>query len=184
MMLEFPDDLTCHTLDLQYMVGESLLVAPVFTPEGTVDYYLPEGRWTNFLTGQTVEGGRWVRETHNYLSLPLMVRPNSILAVGNNDQKPAYDYADGVMFHVFELQDGTTLSAYVPAIKGDVTMTVEMSRTGQQIHVQAQGASKPWSVLLRGIGSVQSVESGTTQADARGTLLIPAEDTSDLTIHL
>ena len=30
---------------------------------GLVDYYLPAGRWTNFLTGQVVEGGRWVRET-------------------------------------------------------------------------------------------------------------------------
>ena len=45
------------------MLGESLLVAPVFSYDGMVDYYLPAGRWTNFLTGQVVEGGRWVRET-------------------------------------------------------------------------------------------------------------------------
>jgi len=73
MMLEFPGDPGCDTLDRQYMLGDSLLVAPVFTPDGAVDYYLPKGRWTNFLTGQMVEGGRWVHETHGYLSLPLMV---------------------------------------------------------------------------------------------------------------
>ena len=47
MLLEFPDDPGCDTLDRQYMLGEPLLVAPVFSPDGVVDYYLPAGRWTN-----------------------------------------------------------------------------------------------------------------------------------------
>jgi alpha-D-xyloside xylohydrolase len=64
MPLEFPSDPGCDTLDRQYMLGDALLVAPVFSPHGAVDYYLPAGRWTNFLTGQVVEGGRWVRERH------------------------------------------------------------------------------------------------------------------------
>jgi alpha-D-xyloside xylohydrolase len=44
MPLEFPGDAACDTLDRQYMLGERLLVAPVFTPSGAVDYYLPAGR--------------------------------------------------------------------------------------------------------------------------------------------
>ena len=51
MLLEFPDDPACDYLDRQYMLGDALLVAPIFTPDGMVDYYLPAGRWTNFLTG-------------------------------------------------------------------------------------------------------------------------------------
>src|SRR5574344_348159 len=43
MLLEFPDDPGCRTLDRQYMLGDSLLVAPVFSPDGLVEYYLPEG---------------------------------------------------------------------------------------------------------------------------------------------
>ena len=81
MLLEFPDDPACDYLDRQYMLGDSLLVAPVFSPDGEVDYYLPAGRWTNFFTGEVVDGPRWVREMHSMLSLPLMVRPNSVLAV-------------------------------------------------------------------------------------------------------
>ena len=57
MVLEFPDDPACDYLDRQYMLGDSLLVAPVFSPDGGVDYYVPDGRWTNFLTGEVVEGG-------------------------------------------------------------------------------------------------------------------------------
>ena len=105
MPLEFPDDPGCDTLDRQYMLGDSLLVAPVFTADGTVDFYLPAGRWTHFLTGRTVEGGRWVRERHDTLSLPLLARPNSIIAVGAIDDRPDYDFVDGVTFHVFEIQE-------------------------------------------------------------------------------
>ena len=88
MLLEFPDDPACDYLDRQYMLGDSLLVAPIFSPDGTVDYYLPPGRWTNFLTGQVIEGGRWLRETHDYLSLPLLVRPNSVVPVGATSSNP------------------------------------------------------------------------------------------------
>ncbi len=63
MMLEFPDDPGCDYLDRQYMLGGSLLVAPVFRHDNVVDYYLPAGRWTHFLTGETAVGGSWRRET-------------------------------------------------------------------------------------------------------------------------
>ena len=184
MPLEFPDDPGCDALDRQYMLGESLLVAPVFTPDGTVDYYLPAGRWTHFLTGQIVEGGRWVRERHDTLSLPLLARPNSIIAVGAIDDRPDYDFADGVTFHVFELQDGATLVARVPTLKGETAMTVEVSRWGKAIRIEARGATQPWRVLLRGVPAVRTVEGGTAQEDALGTLLIPVAGAIPLTARL
>ena len=190
MLLEFPDDPACYYLDRQYMLGDSLLVAPVFSPDGVtdvpirVDYYLPEGRWTHFLTGQVIEGGRWMREAHGYLSLPLMARPNSIVAVGANERRPDYDYANGVVFHVFELQDGVTALAHVPTTNGDRAMTLRVRRAGQQLHIQAEGAPASWSVLLRGIGSAQSVDGGTARADTLGTLLIPARGTTHMEVCL
>ena len=54
MFVEFPDDPTCRTLDRQYMFGPNLLVAPVFTYSGDVEYYLPAGVWTNWFTGEMV----------------------------------------------------------------------------------------------------------------------------------
>ena len=75
MVLEFPDDPACDTLDRQYMLGGSLLVAPVFSEDGPVDFYLPAGRWTHLLTGQVQEGPGWHRERHGFLSLPLMCAP-------------------------------------------------------------------------------------------------------------
>ena len=57
MMLEFPEDLTAQMLDRQYMLGDSLLVAPVFSRTGEVDYYLPAGEWTCFWDDQQTPGG-------------------------------------------------------------------------------------------------------------------------------
>jgi alpha-D-xyloside xylohydrolase len=74
MLLEFPEDRTCHNIDQQYMLGPDLLVAPVFNAEGTVEFYLPAGKWTNYFTKDVVEGGRWVTEQHGFDSLPLYVR--------------------------------------------------------------------------------------------------------------
>ncbi|MDR0442956.1 MAG: alpha-xylosidase [Treponema sp.] len=77
MFLEFPDDPACSYLDRQYMLGTDLLVAPVFSEDGEVSYYLPAGDWKNLLTGETVKGGCWKTEKHGYMSMPLLVRPGA-----------------------------------------------------------------------------------------------------------
>ncbi|GAA2224991.1 hypothetical protein [Streptomyces indiaensis] len=52
----------------------------VFSDEGDVTSYVPEGTWTHLLTGETVTGPRWVRERHGFLSAPLPVRPGAVLS--------------------------------------------------------------------------------------------------------
>ncbi|PVE97205.1 alpha-xylosidase [Microbacterium sp. TPD7012] len=101
MVLEFPDDPAAAYLDRQYMLGSDLLVAPVFSAEGTVDFYLPAGEWTSLLTGETVTGGSWRRETHGFDSLPLYVRPGTALPWGARVDGPGYDYHDGLQLRVF-----------------------------------------------------------------------------------
>jgi alpha-D-xyloside xylohydrolase len=70
---EFPDDPTCRHIDTQYMLGNALLVAPIFSDEGEVLYYLPEGEWVHVLTGERRQGSRWFKETYDHFSLPLWV---------------------------------------------------------------------------------------------------------------
>jgi alpha-D-xyloside xylohydrolase len=50
------------------------LVAPIFSADGEVTFYLPAGKWRNFFTEQIVDGGRWMTETHGFSSLPLYAR--------------------------------------------------------------------------------------------------------------
>ena len=56
-----------------------------------------------------VEGPRWLRETHDFMSLPLLVRPNSVIPVGSRTDRPDYDYTDGLTLQVYQLEDGRRL---------------------------------------------------------------------------
>lgn len=112
MVLEFQQDLNCQYLDKQYMLGDSLLVSPIFNEEGIAQYYLPEGSWTNYLTGETVKGGSWRRERHNYDSIPLLVRENSVIAVQTDAKNALESYADKLELKVYELQDQAECMVY------------------------------------------------------------------------
>ena len=173
MVMEFTEDPACDYLDRQYMLGDSLLVAPIMRPDGMVTYYLPAGTWTHFVTGEKVEGGRWVTEQHGYMSLPLMARPGSIVAVGNVDTRPDYDYDDGVTLHLFELGDGESTSTTVYAMDGEPKLRVIAKRQDAKLNIQATGTGKPWSVLLRGVDRVQAAAGANTEITEDGIKITP-----------
>jgi alpha-D-xyloside xylohydrolase len=184
MMLEFPEDPACDYLDRQYMLGEALLVAPVFSHDGVVAYYLPAGRWTDYFTGEVMAGPGWVRETHGFMSVPLMVRPNSVIAVGGHEERPDYDFGDGVTLRVYELGDGEQVTAVIPSANGGTDVMFEVKREGHTITVERYGAAKRWQLLLVGIPAVASVEGGAAESGAQGVLVTPLRDADRLEIAL
>jgi alpha-D-xyloside xylohydrolase len=135
MMLAFPDDASCPFLDTQYMLGDSLLVAPIFNTEGTRRLYLPEtkGLWTNWFTNEKSEGGKHINEKHDYFSLGLWVKPNSIIAMENDT------------FHIFEAENA---EAAVYDTNGKETYRVKAVRSGNKITVTASGSHKEITLKL------------------------------------
>ena len=183
MILEFPDDPACAYLDRQYMLGGSLLAAPIFSENGSVSYYLPRGKWTNVISGALVEGGSWQTEQHGYCSLPLLARPNSIIALGGSRTRPDYDYADGIVFHVFELEDGGTAGFEVCDTQGNIEGRLEISRTKNRIEAACQDLKKPWSICLRNIHRSSSAEGARPTDSAEGLLLIPERGTEKIVVE-
>ena len=151
-----------------------------------MDYYLPAGRWTDLVNGRVIDGGRWVREQHGFLSLPLLARPNSIVAMGAHDERPDYDLAAGVTLHLFELGDGATAGTVVPTPKGETALTVAATRAGDTITITVDGASAAdgWTVLLRGISAVSAVTGASAQSEALGTRLTPAAGARHVVVRL
>ena len=147
MLLEFPDDPACDTLDRQYMLGESLLVAPIFREDGRVQYYLPEGVWTSLLSGAKAEGGRWQTETHDFMSLPLMVRPGTVLPIGKVADRPDYDYTDDLELHVYQLPEGEARVVRVPDLQGRVAATYTVTMRGGEAVVETD-SNKPYTVIV------------------------------------
>ncbi|AXG81482.1 alpha-xylosidase [Streptomyces paludis] len=149
MVLAFPGDPACHPLDRQYMLGDDLLVAPVFTEDGTVDYYVPEGTWTHLLTGEEVRGPGWRRETHGFDTLPLLVRPGAVVPFGAVDEEPVYDWADGVTLRVYAPVPGETVTA-VPAPDGTGDAAVFTTTCTDTEIVVETTSDLPWRVQLAG----------------------------------
>ncbi len=76
MMLEFQDDPVCAFLDRQYMLGDKILVAPVFDEDGVAEFYLPAGTWTSAdgSDRRVIETGRFFKEKCGYLDMPVFIR--------------------------------------------------------------------------------------------------------------
>jgi alpha-D-xyloside xylohydrolase len=135
MVMEYPGDPLCHTLDKQYMLGDSLLVAPVFHEDGHCDCYLPDGFYTNFFTGEVVQGGRLVRGKYNYMSLPVFIPENTLLATGRDDCAE-YDYHENVTIHAYRLTE-QTVELYDKS--GNLRATVTGKSHGGEVTFQVDG---------------------------------------------
>ncbi|HMI84091.1 MAG TPA: alpha-xylosidase [Polyangiaceae bacterium] len=171
MVLEFPDDPACRYLDRQYMLGGELLVAPIFNEEGSVDYYLPHGTWTDFFTGRRIEGGRFFQERGaDFLRIPLFVRPGTLLAVGLRHDCAVYDYRRGVMLHAFELVDGSRRSIAIPDSEGQNPLSFHCQRDGARIVLSSSGDNAP-RILLHGDSEHERVVNGSVERHPDGLLV-------------
>ncbi|KAH8840780.1 hypothetical protein MCOR02_005935 [Pyricularia oryzae] len=137
-LLEFPDDPTAWFLDRQFMLGESLLAAPVFDQSGEVQFYLPRGAWTCFFTGRRRLGPGWFRERHRFGTLPLYVRPGTVLLlrqdVGFEESVrdgAVYDFADRVEVRLYEVKEKD--GADVVGADGQVVGRLEVGEDGETL---------------------------------------------------
>lgn len=180
MVLEFTEDKNCNYVDKQYMLGDNLLVAPIFNDESIAEYYLPKGTWTNFFTGEEKNGGEWITEKHDYLSIPLMVRENSIVIMGAHDDKPDYDYADGAEVRIYTLQDGKEAASVVYDMKQNVDLTVSAKKEGGKISIHTEG-SKPYTIRLVNVKAA-SADGATVTVDGNDTLVTPSSNDIEITL--
>ncbi|EPN9384186.1 alpha-xylosidase [Cronobacter malonaticus] len=184
MMLEFPDDPACDYLDRQYMLGDSVLVAPVFSEAGDVAFYLPPGRWTHLWHNDELDGGRWHKQRHDFLSLPVYVRDNTLLALGNNEQKPDYAWHEGTAFQLFNLADGAEARCEVPAANGETVFTLCVKREGKRLMVEGRGHAVGWTLCLRNIQQVASVDGASITGSEWGVVVTPEHDARTLILTL
>ena len=165
MLLEFPADPTSYYLDRQYMLGSSLLVAPVFDASGDVMVYLPKGRWTHLLSGETVEGGQWRKEHHGFLSLPLYIRPNTILPLGADKARPDYEFTKDTTYYLPVLEDGKTAEATVTSLDRSHAVTIRVARSGKQFTVSCEGLQDACTIRLPQ-GTYTCQDAGAQQLEA------------------
>ena len=78
LVMEYPDDRTVRNTDLEYFLGDSLLVIPVFDQD-CLEAWLPEGNWSDFNSHEIISGGRWIRIEPQPERIPVYIRQDSVI---------------------------------------------------------------------------------------------------------
>ena len=100
LVMDYRDDVTARNIGDQFMFGPALVVSPVTDP-GEVQrrVYLPNTNWTNFWTGESQPGDRFVMAAAPRETLPLFVRAGSIVPMG-----PAMEFSSQSAANPIELR--------------------------------------------------------------------------------
>jgi len=79
LVMDDPGDERLYAVDDQYMIGDRMMVAPLFAGEKERKVVLPKGAWHNFWTGVAVEGGQELVVACAQVETPVYVRANSLV---------------------------------------------------------------------------------------------------------
>ncbi len=118
MFLEYPCDKESYVNDYQYFLGDYLMVAPVYEESKSNDLtsirdiYLPEGEWTDFWTGETLEGGESIKYKADITIIPLFVRSGAILPMWPLCGNIAEFNEDELQLHIYPSEEETGFTLY------------------------------------------------------------------------
>jgi alpha-glucosidase (family GH31 glycosyl hydrolase) len=79
MMLDHQEQDLAWQYDLQYMWGESILVAPLTAESGSKEIWLPEGQWFEYTSDKPLAGGQVLPRTVKTGDLPVYVKAGAII---------------------------------------------------------------------------------------------------------
>jgi alpha-glucosidase len=113
LIIDYKNDAVAREIGDQYLVGENILVAPVYT-EGTTarEVYLPAGGWRHWFTGEHIAGGRYVVAKTPMENIPMYVRDGAVIPMWPEAPKSTVDYhPSAIELHLFvPVEDGIHVS--------------------------------------------------------------------------
>jgi len=113
LVLEYQNDPRTYDIGLQYMLGDALLVAPVFDASDEVSVYLPEGDdWVYFWTDEYYEGEQTLHLETERDELPLFLRADSIIPMGEPGQTVPEGTPEEIQLRVTPARNGDVASTF------------------------------------------------------------------------
>ena len=123
---------------MQFMLGDRILVAPIFNERGEARFYVPEGKWTDYLSGKKYEGGRWYKGNYDYFSLPVLIKGGTVLPVGAVDSRPDYNYEEHLTLKVYDMEEGGELTAVIPDMSGNKEYIEKIAKINGKIETKGE----------------------------------------------
>ena len=151
LVVDYQDDPNVWNIEDEYLSGDSLLVAPIYTEDNKRSVYLPKGLWTDWHTGEKIDGGKWFTVEAPLDIMPLYVKEGAIIPMGKamnyvgekvNDEIELriYPFADDGVTE-FRVDTGDTkFNTEYRCEKGKHTVTIE--KTDVKVKVVVVGDAK------------------------------------------
>jgi len=153
MVLEFQDDPNTYSMEDQYMFGDALLVAPVYTPDNRRTVYLPEGRWFDYWTDEEYEGPSTIKVQPPLEVLPLYIKGNSIIPMG-----PDMSYVGEKPFDPITLDVRLHSEAECTIYDDDQIVQCRARRKKDRVVVDVSASKRTHVVKLNRTGILASVK--------------------------
>ena len=159
VVMDYPDDPEAQTIDDEYLMGDSLLVAPVIigsrggraSGQTTRSVYLPDGDWYDFWTGECFTGKRRMTVNVPLDRIPLFVKAGTILPLAtptlHTDDPVSWQltvqvYGDGTRTARLFEDDGT----FSPALP-EVRLEWDAAKKTGRITGAARYTIKEWKAV-------------------------------------
>ena len=92
LALDFPKEPALHAVDDEFLIGDRMLVAPLFAGEPGRDIVFPPGLWHDLWTGAPVPPGSKLHVTASAKNIPVFVKAGTVLplaSISNSTDAPA-----------------------------------------------------------------------------------------------
>ena len=169
MGLEFPADPAAVFADLEYMMGNALLVAPISTANDTQRIYIPSGIWTDFMTHEKIQGPRYISKKAVPNMVPVYVRPNSIVPTRTPDSNTTNSNLENLTFTCFGLANGATAACEVFGEGGQASGVITAAVEGNKITVRTNNLGGTKRLILSGIFNVVGLSESVPEKLSYGT---------------
>lgn len=151
LVMDYPEDPQTWAVDDQYLMGESMLVAPVVAGQHEREVYLPNGTWFDFWTGEKLDGKRSVTVRPSLEHIPVFIKSGTLLPLGDvtphtadpaSFQLTVRAYGPGTLQCVLHEDDGSPRPAITTATltwredqpQGTVTRSGPAQHPGYSVH--------------------------------------------------
>jgi alpha-glucosidase len=133
LVMEFPDDPKVANMSDEWMMGDSLLAAPMLEQGGERSVYLPAGNWFVFGTNDLLAGSRTLQINVAFDKIPVYVRAGSILPLGP------------VIQHTSQLPGGPLELQIYPGKNATFTLYEDDGETLDYQHGQVRRTTFDWN---------------------------------------
>jgi alpha-D-xyloside xylohydrolase len=135
LVVEYQDDPNVRNLADEYLFGDSFLVAPIYTPDGRRQVYLPAGMWTDWWTQERLPGNRWLDIQAPLERLPLYVREGAIIPLGPDQQYVGDKPVDHLTLLVSLFTGDGQTSLTIPVAGGELTLSYMAAGGQHRLHL-------------------------------------------------